>query len=111
MRIPIARVSRATEGVHVCLRDVGSSAIAIAGTDPDPGYRMSVAGKTVEARLRYDYLRPGSETWLSLAPVIVHRTTIAKAGLIRHWAWAGALLLALVAVGLAARTIVREDVA
>jgi hypothetical protein len=111
VRIPITHVSRASEGVHVCLRDAGPGAIAIAGTDPDPGLHMVVAGKTVEERLRYDYLRPGSETWLQLAPVIAHRTTLAKSGLIRHWAWAGALLLMLLAVGLAARTIVREDTA
>jgi hypothetical protein len=109
VRIPITRVSRATEPVRVCLRDVGTSQIAIAGTAPDPGYHMLVGGRTVEARLRYDYMRPGTETWLSLLPVIAHRTTLAKSGLIRHWAWAGAIVLMLLAVALAARTIVREE--
>jgi hypothetical protein len=109
VRIPITHVAKATEPVRVCMRDVGTSSIAIAGTEPDPGYHMLVGDRTIGARLRYDYMRPGSETWLSLLPVIAHRTTIAKSGLIRHWAWAGEIVLMLLAVVLAARTIVRED--
>jgi hypothetical protein len=109
VRIPIAHVSSATEGVRVCLRDAGSFPIAMAGAVPDPGYDMEVGSKTIEGRLRYDYMRPGRESWLELLPTIVYRSTLAKAGLVRHWAWAGALVLMLLAVGLAARTIVREE--
>ncbi len=109
VRIPITHVANAIEPVRVCIRDVGSSPVAVAGTNPDPGLHMLVGNRTVEARLRYDYMRPGSETWLSLLPVIAHRTTLAKSDLIRHWAWAGAILLMLLAVALAAHTIVRED--
>lgn len=109
VQIPIAHVSKATEGVRVCLGDAGAGPITIAGAQPDPGFHMQVGDRTIEARLRYDYMRPGRESWLQLLPTIVHRSTLAKSGLVRHWAWAGALVLMLLAIGLAARTIVRED--
>jgi hypothetical protein len=107
--IPIRHVSTASDGVRVCLRDRGPGGIAIAGALPDPGLHMDVAGKTIEGRLRYDYVRPGRESLLALLPTIAYRSTIAKAPLVRHWAWEGALLLMALAVGLAVRTIVRED--
>jgi hypothetical protein len=108
VQIPVSHVSKATDGVQVCLRDGGHEPIAIAGAVPDPGYQMQVGSKTVEGRLRYDYMRPGRESWLELIPTIVHRSTLAKSGLVRHWAWVGALLLMLASIGLAARTILRE---
>jgi hypothetical protein len=109
VEIPIRHVSATTQGAHVCLRNVGPGSIAIAGALPDPGYHMQVAANTVEGRLRYDYMRPGRESWLELLPAIVHRSTFAKSGLLRHWAWAGALVLMLLALGVAARTVVGEE--
>jgi hypothetical protein len=109
VQIPVRHVSKATDLVRVCLLDEGPGSIAVAGAVPDPGYQMQVGAQTVPGRLRYDYMRPGRESWLELIPAIVHRSTLAKSGLIRHWAWLGALLLMLFAVGLAARTIVREE--
>jgi hypothetical protein len=109
VQIPLRRVSLATAGVSVCLRDVGPGAIAIAGQQAAPGFQMTVAGKTLEGHLRYDYMRPGRESWLELLPTIVHRSTFAKSGLIRHWAWAAALVLMLLAVALAATTIARAE--
>jgi hypothetical protein len=109
VRIPIRHVSTTTTEVRVCLRDGGPGPIALAGALPDPGLHMEVAGKTVEGRLRYDYMRPGRESWLALLPTIVYRSTFAKAGPLRHWAWAAALVLMLLAIALAARTVVREE--
>jgi hypothetical protein len=70
---------------------------------------MNVAGGSIEARLRFDYLRPGRESWLELVPTLAYRSTIARSDLVRHWAWAGALLLMLLAAALALTTIVREE--
>ncbi len=109
VRIPIARWSRPTEGVWACLTDTGQQPITVAGAVPDPGYIMDVAGAKVEGRLRYDFMRAGRESWLELLPTIAHRSTFAKSDLVRHWAWAAALLLMILSVALAARTIVRED--
>jgi hypothetical protein len=109
VQIPVAHVSSAMEGARVCLLSDGPQPIALGGALPDPGYRMVVAGRTVEGRLRYDYMRPGRESWLELLPTLAYRSTLAKSGLVRHWAWAAALLLMLFAAALGARTIARED--
>jgi hypothetical protein len=109
VQIPLAHISRARDGVSVCLRDLGPTPIRIGGEQVSPGFEMQLAGRTVESRLRYDYMRPGRETWLQLLPTIVHRSTFAKAGLVRQWAWAAAVVLMLVAVVLAAGTVVRAE--
>ena len=109
VQIPVAHVSSATEGARVCLLSAGPQPIALGGDLPDPGYHLEVAGRTIEGRLRYDYMRPGHESWLELLPTLVYRSTLAKSGLVRHWAWAGALLLMLAAAAVAVRTLVREE--
>jgi hypothetical protein len=109
LRIPVRKVSSARHGVQVCLRNVGPQAIALAGTAPDAGYHLEVAGRSIEAGMRYDYMRPGRESWFQLLPTIVYRSTLAKSGLVRHWAWAAALVLMVLAAALAVRTIVREE--
>jgi hypothetical protein len=70
---------------------------------------MLVGGAVAAGRLRYDYYRRGRESWMQLLPTIVHRWTLAKAGLVRHWAWVAIPLLMLFAVGLAALTLIREE--
>ena len=109
VQIPLPHISTATEGVRVCLRNLGPGAIGIAGQQPYPGFHMLVAGSEVEGQLRYDYMRPGRESWLTLLPTIVYRSTLAKAPALRHWAWAAALVLMAFAVALAAWTIVRAE--
>jgi hypothetical protein len=110
VRIPVARVTTATEGASVCLRNDGPWRVAVAGDFPDPGYELMVAGKTVhDVRLRVDYMRPGRETWLALAPTVVHRFSLGKSDLVRHWAWIGVLALMIFAVALATRTIIRAE--
>jgi hypothetical protein len=109
VQIPLTHVSTAVGEARACLRDLGPGSIAVAGTLPDPGFTMQVGPRRLEGRLRYDYMRPGRESWLQLLPTIVYRSTLAKGGLVRHWAWAGAVVLMLLAVALAARTIIREE--
>jgi hypothetical protein len=107
--IPVTHVSKAAEGLRVCLRNDGPQRVTLAGTFPDPGYRLDVAGNTIEGRLRYDYMRLGRESWLELLPTLAYRSTLGKSDLIRHWAWIGALVLMLLAVALAAVTLLREE--
>lgn len=111
VEIPVAHVYQATDGASVCLRDDGPSRVALAGDSGDQFHQMQVAGKTVyNARLLYEYMRPGSESWLQLLPTASYRFSLGKSGLVRHWAWVGALVLMALAVGLAMRTIAREGV-
>jgi hypothetical protein len=113
LRIPVSQTSTATEGVRVCLRNDDprhrGRVIALAGDTPDPGYTTEVAGRTLaNLRLRVDYMRPDRESWLQLLPTIAHRFSLAKSGLVRHWAWIGVLVLMLAAVGGALWTILSE---
>ena len=54
-------------------------------------------------------MRPGSESWFSLLPTLAHRFSLAKSDVVRHWAWIAVLMLMALAVGLAARTVLREE--
>ena len=109
VRIPIRYVARASQHVRACLRNVGPASIGIAGAYPDPPYHMLVAGAVAPGRLRYDYYRRGRESWAQLLPTIVHRWTLAKGGIVRHWAWVAIPLLMLLAFALAALTLIREE--
>jgi hypothetical protein len=110
VRIPVRNVSGTTAETRFCLRNSGEGPIALSGDSPDPGFQLQVAGKTIEnQRLRIDYMRPGSESWIELAPTIVHRFGVAKAGWVRRWAWLAAVALMLVAVALALRTVLKAD--
>jgi hypothetical protein len=109
VQIPIGYVAHASEGTTACLRNLGPAPIAIAGAYPDPQNHMTVGRTSVEGRLRYDYFRRGHESWWQLLPTIAYRWTLAKAGVVRHWAWAAVPVLMLFAIGLAALTLVREE--
>jgi hypothetical protein len=109
VRIPIGYVARATQHVRACLRNLGPASIGITGAYPDPPNHMLVGGAVAEGRLRYDYYRRGRESWMQSLPTIVHRWTLAKGGIVRHWAWVAIPLLMLLAVALAAMTLVREE--
>ncbi|HEY4825081.1 MAG TPA: hypothetical protein VIH49_08520 [Solirubrobacteraceae bacterium] len=109
VRIPIRYVARSSQPVRVCLRNLGPASIGITGAYPDPPNQMLVGGAVAAGRLRYDYYRRGRESWMQLLPTIVHRWTLAKAGIVRHWAWVAIPLLMLFAIGLAALTLIREE--
>ncbi|HEY3959517.1 MAG TPA: hypothetical protein VGL68_03305 [Solirubrobacteraceae bacterium] len=109
VEIPVAHVHVASGDATACLRNDGPSRIAVAGDSGDSFHTMQVAGRTIQnAQVLYEYMRPGSESWLQLLPTAVYRSTLGKSGLVRHWAWAGALALMGLAIGLALRTIMRE---
>jgi hypothetical protein len=109
LRIPISRVRQSKQAVTVCLIDRGSTAVAFGGSVPDSGFYVVLGGKALSGRMRIDYMRPGSESWLSLLGTLVHRFSLGKADLVRHWAAGAVLVLMLLAIALAARTIVREE--
>jgi hypothetical protein len=109
VRIPVARVAQTVPGATVCLRNQGPGKVAFAGSVPDSVFQIQLAGKPLGGRLRIEYMRPGSETWLGLLPTLAHRFSLAKSNLVRHWAAAGVLVLMLLAIALATWTIVKEE--
>jgi len=99
--IPLAPTVRSDAGATVCVRDLGPGPASFGGSVPAGSWVMSIDGRALGGRVRIDYLRPGSESWLSLLPTLAHRLTLAKSRLVRHWAPAAFVLLMLLAVALA----------
>ncbi len=116
VRIPVRRVRAAATETKVCIRELpagrGELPIALAGNHPLPGFNIQVAGTTLEAaRLRFDYYRPGRESWYQLLPTIAYRFSLGKAGFLRHWEWVAVILLILGTAIAAVTTILRSAAA
>jgi hypothetical protein len=107
--IPISPVRETEPGATVCLVNRGISAIVFGGSVPDANFYVALGGRPLNGRLRIDYMRPGSESWLALLSTLVHRVSLGKSDLVRHWAAPAALLLMLLAIGLAVRTTLRGE--
>jgi hypothetical protein len=109
VRIPVARAPASKGNVVVCLHDLGPGGIAVGGDPGDPGYSILVNGHPFFAHLRIEYMRPGSESWFALLPTVIHRFSLGKSNLIRHWAAIATLLAVLLAIGLAVRALLLDD--
>jgi len=107
--IPVRPATRETAGGTVCVRNLGAPPVSFGGSTPDGSFVITIAGHPFDGRLRIEYMRPGSETWLALAPTLAHRFSLAKGDLVRHWAIYATLLLIALAIALAARTLIREE--
>lgn len=109
--LPVALVRQTMPNAQVCLRNQGPSRIAIAGSGPyQPALELRGPHGTrhVAVGLRFEYMRPGRESWFSLLPTLWHRMTLAKGDLVRHWAPWGALVFMLVAGALSVAALGRE---
>jgi hypothetical protein len=107
--IPLSRIGATQQNASVCLVNRGTAPVSFGGSVPDANFYVVLGGKPLSGRMRIEYMRPGSESWLALLPTLVHRFSLAKGDLVRHWAAPAALLLVLLAIGLALRTILREE--
>ncbi|HWJ49646.1 MAG TPA: hypothetical protein VNR42_01420 [Solirubrobacteraceae bacterium] len=107
--IPVSRVPRTIPVATVCVSNRGSRRVSFGGSVPDANFVIELAGRPVLGRLRVEYMRPGSESWLQLLPTLAHRFSLAKSDLLRHGEAFAALLLMLLAVGLATKTMLGED--
>jgi hypothetical protein len=105
---PIPTVRRTLEKVDVCLRASARGPAQLYG-QPNAEGKLEVGGRGVPGVLRIAYKRPGSETWLALAPTIAHRFAQAKTRIatpLTFWLL-GALVLG--AAGLAVGAVLRDD--
>jgi hypothetical protein len=109
--VPLDRIPRTLPSATVCLRNAGSREVRFGGSTPASGFVIEDAGKPLSGRLRIEYMRPGSESWFALLPTLVHRFSLAKSDIVRHWAWIAVIVLMLLAVGVAARTVLRAGAA
>jgi hypothetical protein len=107
--IPLAPRVGHDAGATVCVRDLGPGAVSFGGSVPAGSWVLMIDGRGLGGRVRIDYMRPGSESWLSLAPALAHRITIGKSRLVRHWAPVAFILLMLLAVALALYTVLTPE--
>ena len=91
--VPVERVDRPVNGAEVCIRT-------------GPGGRTVLYGRGESVRLAW--LRPGSETRLSLLPTVAHRLGLAKLNPLGSWLLAFLALVLAAAWLLALRTLLRE---
>lgn len=108
--VPLAHV---VDGDHlattVCVRNEGSNRAALAGEIATPDVAAAVEGRLTAGIAGFRYLRAGSESWWSLAPLIAQRFGWGKASLLGTWTLP---LLAVVLLGVwvaAIRLLLRED--
>jgi hypothetical protein len=107
--IALSRIAATQQSASVCLVNRGTSTVSFGGSVPDANFYVVLGGKPLSGRMRIEYMRPGSESWLALLPTLAHRFSLAKGDLVRHWAVPAVLVLMLLAIGLALRAILREE--
>ena len=91
--VPVRRVDRAVNGAEVCV-------------STGPGGRTVLYGEGKSIRLAW--LRPGSESRLSLLPTVAHRIGLAKLNPLGSWLLPLLVLVLAAAWFLALRTVLRE---
>ena len=92
VRVPVERVQQTVNGVDVCIRTGGG--------------RTVLYGRAQNVRLAW--LRPGTESRLSLLPTIAHRVGLAKLNPLGSWLLAFLALVLAAAWFVALRIVVRE---
>jgi hypothetical protein len=107
--IPVSRIRETQQGATICLVNRGSRSVSFGGSVPDADFYVVLGSKPLRGRMRVEYMRPGSESWLTLLGTLTHRFSLAKADVVRHWAAPAVLVLMLFVVGLAVRTILRAE--
>jgi hypothetical protein len=81
---------------EVCVENRGEKVVALVGQPVPADQLPEVGGAPAEARLRLEWLRPGSESWLDLAPAVLHRYGLGKADALGSWTlWLAAALVLL----------------
>jgi hypothetical protein len=102
LEVPLRPPRREVTQPNVCLRNNGSRPVRFAGnyTPLSPAAAQSRG----EDRIRYDFLRPGRESWWHLSPTVAARFSALKPTFVGSWTmwallgvvaalWAGAILV------------------
>lgn len=101
----VARLDRVTDArlAEVCVTNAGEEPVALLGQALPPEQAARLDGEPAPGRLRLEWVRPGSESWLALVPVIAHRFGFGKADWLGSWTLWLAAALVVCAIGLSAR--------
>jgi hypothetical protein len=118
----VSPLRRDVTDATVCLRDRGTSQVAVMGSPTSPnagpgqtsrfaGYQVALSSQapaaTLDAhayspplRMRLEWHMAGRQSWLSLAPVIARRTSYERASFVGAWTfWVLVAIMAAAAVG------------
>jgi hypothetical protein len=111
VEVPITRVRRTVAGAQVCFTNHGPGTVSLGGAPALPAQVPKVGGKPQAGLVRFEFMRPGSESWWQLLPTLEHRFGVGKSRWTGSWTFFLAGLLMVLAIGLAVRTLLREDTA
>lgn len=80
---------------RVCLENLGDAAVPLGGEVVPPDQAARTDDARADGRVRFDWLRPGRESWLELLPTIAHRFGFGRSDLLGTWSLflAGLLVL------------------
>ena len=111
LTVPIEQPPRDLADVDVCLAVTGAGAVALIGDEPPSTGLLAVDDQPTVRALAITYLRDGTESWWSHAPVVVDRMALGRGDWGGRWVvWAiGASLLA--SCALVVRVLARNVIA
>jgi hypothetical protein len=97
--VPVERVSRTTTGAKVCFA-LGRplEMVRILGGKTPASTAATVDGQALPGRVAIEYVRQGSASWLSLAPLIAHRMGMGHA-------WPGTWIVFVLLAGMAGNAV------
>jgi hypothetical protein len=106
--VPIPVVRRTLGHIDVCLRSTAAGTAQVYGQGNATGH-IEVNRHAAPGVLRLAYMRPGSETWLALAPTIAHRFAQAKTRVATPFTFWLLLVAVLGVVVVAVRSVLVDD--
>lgn len=95
--VPFARVVEGNHSATACVRNEGSTRVALGGDIASPENTARIKGSPAGGVVGFRYLREGQESWLELAPVVAQRFGLGKTAAFGTWTLP---LVALVVLGL-----------
>jgi hypothetical protein len=106
--IALPKVAEDLRGVPVCFSNHGPARLSLAGAAFPPASAARVGEAPQPGRVRVEYLRPGKESWWSLAPTLGDRVATVRSappGSLTPYLW---VLLVLGVAGGALALVLRE---
>jgi hypothetical protein len=105
--IPLSPVRETTQG-RFCIRNAGPAPMTPGGENFDPSMGALVDGQPVAGLMSVQFMLPGVERWLDVAPLVLGRVRHGKSEWFGPWMPALYVLLVLTCIGGATSLVVRR---
>jgi hypothetical protein len=109
VQIPLKRVDHTVFSTQVCVVNRGPAQVSLWGFPTPPKLAPTVDGKKQLGAVRFQFTRPGSESWWQLLPTLWHRYGVGKSSWVGSWTMLLTALLTLLGSALVVRTLLREE--